>query len=175
MKNTILGLLLLVVFGELVVIRIIREDAADSKVLSLQATSIPIPTMTPSPTPTEIPTPVPTKSPTPKPTKTPTPIPQPTFSSQEINGLIDRFAAQYGVSSDVLRYIALCESGFDQMASNAGYAGLYQFGVTAWKNLRKEFGEDVNPDLRYNAEEAVQTAAYAVSENKGGIWPNCLP
>ena len=35
-------------------------------------------------------------------------------------------------------------------------------------------GEDKNNDLRFNAEEAVQTAAYVLSINQAYIWPNCV-
>ena len=43
------------------------------------------------------------------------------------------------------------------------------------KNLRKEFGEDTDPNLRFNAEEAIQTAAYGLSKGKSALWPNCTP
>lgn len=141
--------------------------------LSPSATIIPI--ASPSATPTASPsatiilklTPTPTKI---KPTPTPT-----STSSEEVNEFIDRFAAQYGVDKNVLRHIAICESGFKSGATNGPYAGLYQFGSTTWQNIRKEIGEDTNPDLRYAAKDAVQTAAYAVSKGKGGMWPNCFP
>lgn len=135
--------------------------------------------VTPSPKPTVKPTPKPTTKPTPKvtPTRvpTPTPIPQPLFTSQQVNQFIDRFAGQYAVDPNVLRHIAVCESGFNPAAQNTVYAGLFQFNPTTWANIRKQIGEDVNPDLRFNAEEAVQTAAYALSQGKTGIWPNCMP
>lgn len=172
MKNVVLTVLILIAVGELITLGIIKAKPKE-EVLSVSVTPSPTPMATFTPTP--IPTPSPTKAPTPRPTMTPTPVPQPTFTSEEINGFIDRFAAQYSVSPDVLRHIALCESGFKPEAHNAGYAGLYQFGTITWKNIRKEFGEDINPDLRFNAEEAVQTAAYAVSMGKSGIWPNCHP
>ena len=127
------------------------------------------PTPSPTPEPTETPIPMPTKSPT------PTPIPQPTYSSQQINELINRFASQYGVSPDILRHIALCESGFNPLASNGDYVGLYQFDPTTWKNIRTKMGEDTDSALRANAEEAVQTAAYNLHINNAGIWPNCIP
>jgi len=133
--------------------------------------------VTPSPSPTDSPTPEPTPTPTPVPTPkpTPTPVPQPTYSSQQINEFIDRFAAQYNVSPHILRHIALCESGFNPEALYVGYAGLYQFGPITWKNVRIKMGEDPDISLRYNAEEAVQTAAYNLSINNAGIWPNCAP
>ncbi|HSV94590.1 MAG TPA: transglycosylase SLT domain-containing protein [Spirochaetia bacterium] len=113
----------------------------------------------------------------PKPTPTtvmPTPTPTPE-TSEAVNGFIERFAAQFGVDKNVLRHIALCESGFNSRATNGPYAGLYQFGSVTWQNIRKEIGEDTNPDLRYSAKDAVQTAAYAVSKGRGGMWPNCFP
>jgi len=132
------------------------------------------PSFTMSPSPTEIPTPTP--SPTPVPTKTPTPIPTPSpVSSEEVNGFIERFAGQYGVDPNVVRHLAICESGFRSNAVNGTYVGLFQFGPITWKNIRTEIGENIDPALRYSAEESVQTAAYALSKGKEKIWPNCIP
>lgn len=151
----------------------------ETKVLSEKVVVSESPTPTSSPEPTESPSHTPTPTSTPKATPTlkptPTPVIQPQYSSQEINGFIERFSAQYGVDPNILRHIAICESGFNPLAEVAGYAGLYQFGRITWGNIRKEIGEDPDPDLRYNAEEAVQTAAYALSQGKTGIWPNCTP
>jgi soluble lytic murein transglycosylase-like protein len=97
------------------------------------------------------------------------------FSSEQINVFIERFAGQYGVDANVLRHVAVCESGFNPHASNLSYAGLYQFTSNTWGNYRKQMGEDENPDLRFNAEEAVQTAAYIMSIGKTHIWPSCVP
>jgi hypothetical protein len=145
----------------------------------LKPTPTPTPTLTPTPTPTLTPTPSPTStpSPTPTPTMTPTPTlpPQPTYSVEQINALIERFAGQYGVDPNLLRHIAICESNFNPLAINGPYAGLYQFDSVTWKNNRQLMNEDINPDLRFNAEEAVQTAAFVLSIGRGGIWPNCLP
>jgi hypothetical protein len=178
-KNIIVYILLLLLAAELVALGVIRSQKTKTAVLSLSIEPSPTSTPVETPEPTPIPTPTPTNSPKPTVTptvkSTPTPVPQPVFSSQEINGFVDRFASQYGVNADVLRHVALCESGFNPLAMNLGYAGLYQFGSTTWKNIRNSFGEDPNPDLRLNAEEAVQTAAYAISIGKGGLWPNCMP
>jgi len=125
------------------------------------------------------PTPTPTPSPTPKPTKTPkptpTPIPQPVFSSEEIHGFIERFAGQYGVDPNVLRHLAVCESGFNPLAEKLNYVGLFQFSPNTWIKYRQLMGEDIDISLRANAEEAVQTAAYALSSGDDHIWPNCAP
>lgn len=117
----------------------------------------------------------PTLAPAPTPSPKPTVLLPPPTSSQEINGFIDRFAAYYGVNPHVLRHLAICESGFASNARNSAYAGLYQFGPVTWKNNRLKMGEDPNLALRYNAEEATQTAAYMLSLGRIGVWPNCQP
>jgi soluble lytic murein transglycosylase-like protein len=135
----------------------------------------------PSLTPTSIPTPtlmvLPTLTPTPFPTRIPTPttVPQPKFKPEEIQAFIERFAAQYSVDPNVLRYIAVCESGFNPNAVNGLYAGLYQFSKITWKSNRLTMGEDTDANLRFNAEEATQTAAYLISRGRKEIWPNCYP
>lgn len=143
------------------------------------ASEMPTPSETPSPTPepteTPKPTPKPTVKPTPTPVPTATPIPAPTFTPAEINALIDRFGGQYAVDPNLLRHVALCESGLNPKATNGAYAGLYQFGPTTWINYRKLLGEETNVSLRLNAEEAIQTAAYAISLGKRHLWPNCMP
>ena len=130
-----------------------------------------------SPTPSQTPTPTTTK-PTPTPTPTPTPslVPTPTpISSEQINALIERFAAQYVVDPNVLRHIAICESGFNPSAVNGSYVGLYQFGPITWATNRIPIGENPDPSLRFNAEESIQTAAYMLQTKGRGFWPNCQP
>ena len=155
--------------------------------LGLLATSLPAGIMAfqGSPKPevlSEISTPLPTFSPTTKPTKTPspsltaTPLPTPSpISSEEIMRLLEGFAGQYGVDPNVLRYIAICESGFNPNAVNGPYVGLYQFGRITWSTNRILIGEDPNPDLRFNAGESIQTAAYMLAEKGRQFWPNCNP
>lgn len=184
MKSIVLAFVLVAVLSGLSFSFFLNLTAnGEPKVLSEEVivTGSPTPTLSPEPTesPSPTPTEAPTLTPTPKarltPTPTAKPIVQPQYSSQEINGFIERFSAQYGVDPNAVRHIAICESGFNPLAEMAGYAGLFQFGKVTWANIRKEFGEDPNPDLRYNAEEAVQTAAYALSRGKVAIWPNCIP
>lgn len=169
MKTFILWVLLIILLGELISLYSMNKGKTQEKVLA-ENTSIPTQSPTPSPSPT------PTPSPTPKPTvkPTPTPLPQPKFTSQQINEFIERFASQYSVDPNLLRHIALCESGFNAFAKRAGYAGLYQFGPITWQNIRVALGEDKDINLRFNAEEAVQTAAYVLHINNAGIWPNCV-
>lgn len=158
--------------------RFIDGRISKGKVLALKteenlAETIPTVTFTPSPFSTSTPTatPIPTNTNTP----TPTIIAQPIVTSEEIHKLMDRFAGQYGVDVNILRHIATCESGFNSTVVNGPYGGLYQFNVNVWKNNRVLMGEDPNPDLRFNAEESTQTAAYLISKGKRSLWPNCYP
>ncbi len=142
-------------------------------------TPTPSPSPSPTPAPTETPTPEPTQTQTPKPTIKPTIAPTvppaPKYTSQQINEFIDRFAGQYAVDPNIVRHIALCESGFNPEAVNGPYSGLFQFGSNTWQNYRIKMGENPEPNLRVDAEEAVQTASYALSLGNGKIWPNCQP
>jgi len=174
----------------------ITKVFVNSRPQVLQAEIIENPTDTPTPIPTSTSTPTPSPTSTPRPTlsepdaspsrrptstltptftPTPTTPPPPPATSEQIQGFIERFAGQYGVDANVLRYIGVCESGLNPLAVNGPYAGIYQFSSSAWINNRKLLGEDTNPDLRFNAEESVQTAAYLLSVGKGYLWPNCLP
>ncbi len=174
----------LILFGSLIILSIevfyFFGNSSKTLVLGGHEVSIPtsVPTGTPTLEPTPSPTPEPTETPIPTPTKspTPTPIPQPTYSSQQINEFIDRFAAQYNVDPHLLRHIAVCESDFkpDAIYLNK-YVGLYQFDAGTWRNVRVKMGEDPDINLRANAEEAVQTAAYNLHINNAGVWPNCIP
>lgn len=180
------------------VTKAINHVYSENQVLSYESKNLEsISTQTPTPietsalslTPTETPTPqsksdrpleetllaTSTTSITPTTFPTTTIALQTPFTSQEINGFIDRFAVQYKVDSNVLRHIATCESGFNPLAFNKYYAGLYQFSPNAWVKYRTEMGEDTNPDLRFNAEEATQTAVFVISTNRTYIWPNCTP
>jgi len=191
-ENYILGFLLLILASEVFTLYSIQTQkpiTLSGRVLSETegaeraqpfTRNTPPETLSPSPRPTAQPvtrnTPPETLSPTPRPTAQPvTRNTPPAISSQEINGFIDRFSGQYGVDPNVIRHIAICESGFNPSAKKLSYSGLFQFGPTTWENLRIKMGEDENPDLRLNVEEAVQTAAYAVSIKDQSIWPHCYP
>jgi len=153
-----------------------KDIFEEEEILSPQFEIIsPTPSPTPEPTNTPTPTPKPKPQPTPTLKPTPTPISQPTVSSEQINSFIERFAGQYGVDPSALRSIAVCESGFNPLAANLVYAGLYQFTPTTWIKYRELLGEETNPDLRFNAEEAVQTAAFVLSLGQTFIWPSCVP
>ena len=173
------GIIFLIIVSFLLV-GYILADLIDRKFVNKKAlfesvTNSPL-DITPTSTPTLTPSPIPTASPTPKPKNTPTPRPlQPKILQSEIHTLMERFAGQYAVDVNVLRHIAVCESGFNPSAVNGPYAGLYQFNIATWKNNRVLMGEDTNPDLRFSAEESIQTAAYLISRGRRSLWPNCYP
>lgn len=109
-------------------------------------------------------------TPTAKSTPTPT-----MATSEEVYKLIEKYAPMKGIDPNVIRHMALCESGFRSNATNGIYAGLFQFAPASWRSIRAEMSKDTNIDLRYSPEEAIQTAIYALSMGRGGMWPNCMP
>ncbi len=135
----------------------------------------PLPTFTPTPTNTPTPTPTPTNTPTP--TLTPTPtiyIPPP--APGEIDGYFKKYASEYSVDETLMRKIAACESGYNTTSHNTtyDYAGMYQFSRDTWTGTRNQMSDDPNPDLRFNAEQAIKTAAFKISRGGQNAWRNCL-
>lgn len=94
-------------------------------------------------------------------------------SSLYLEGLMERYGEDYGVSKEVLKKIAFCESTYNPMAINGPYAGMYQFLASTWISNRNAMGLDSNPDLRFNAEEAIKTTAFKISRDGTGAWPVC--
>lgn len=142
-------------------------------------TPTPTPTNTPTPTPTNTPTPTPTETPTPTPTDTTTPTPTAAPATQpngtDLDNWFTQYANQYHVARELLHKIAGCESHFNTNANYADmYLGMYQFGEQTWISARTAMGADPNPALRTNAEEAIKTAAYKISQGGAGAWPNCI-
>lgn len=127
--------------------------------LSPTATPTPSPTMTPTLTPTAIPTP----------TATPTAI----ITSEDLERLFSQYSSQYSVENEQLKRIAQCESEFNSQARYLDYGGLFQFSSASWNSTRSLMGLDPNPDLRFNAEEAIKTAAFKISQEGISAWPNC--
>ncbi len=125
------------------------------------------PTETPTPTTTPSPTPIPSY--TPVPTNTPIPLPVSSYES-----LFDQFSNQYTVDKNLLKKIALCESGINPSSNGGIYAGMYQFAERTWINTRSQMGADTNPDLRFSAKDAIETAAFKISHGGIGAWSGCL-
>lgn len=91
----------------------------------------------------------------------------------DLEPLFDKYSSQYGVSKALIKKIAQCESGFNPKAVNGPYAGMYQFLASTWISQRKIMGEDPNPELRFNAKEAVKTTAFKISRDGAGAWSVC--
>lgn len=89
--------------------------------------------------------------------------------------LFEKYAAEYGITSSTLSIISKCESGHNPQAlsSNQLYGGLFQFATPTWQSNRRAMGLDDNPSLRFNAEEAIKTAAFKISRDGVGAWPTC--
>lgn len=144
----------------------------------LEAFFAPTPTVTPSltptptPTPTSTPTPTPTTTPTPRPKPTPTPV-LPTTSPLSMEDLFSKYASQYTVSKDLLKRIAGCESGFNPKATNGDYGGLFQFSSLAWREARGRIGLNADANLRFDAEEAIKTAAHEIQVKGTSGWAAC--
>lgn len=139
--------------------------------------SVLTPTLTPTPiakisTPTPKPARTPIPSPTGGPTPTPTAIPIIVLPA-DLEELFSKYSTAYGVDKELLKRIAKCESGLNPNAQTKEYAGLFQFGATIWIQTRTLMGQNPDLNLRLNPEEAIRTAAFMVSQNHLGIWPNC--
>lgn len=94
-------------------------------------------------------------------------------SPKEIIQLIEKYASTYGVDKNMMIGIAKCESNFKENAVNGPYVGIYQFVAGTWISNRRVMGLDESPDLRYNAEESIKTAAFKMSRDGFGAWPVC--
>lgn len=130
-----------------------------SEVLGITVSSTPAPTISaPTATPTSV---------------TPTPT-QVVVSAQEIDSYFEKYSREYNVDINLLRKIAVCESGYNTNSkSKHGYAGMFQFSESAWRGARNRMGHDANPDLRFNPEESIKTAAFKISRDGTGAWPAC--
>lgn len=157
--------------------------AVGQKVLSAPISG-PSPTVGVLPTPTTLPTQTPTSTPSPTflpPTKTPTPtivvLPTPKLSSSQIYELTNTYGYYYHVDPNIIRHIAICESGFSSVAQNGQYAGMFQFSVPTWESYRQKMNQDPNPNLRFDPEAAIETTAYILSQDPSAVnnWPNCRP
>jgi beta-N-acetylhexosaminidase len=115
-----------------------------------------------------------TETPIPTPTFTPSPTPRPiSVYTGDLENLFIKYSNQYSVSRDLLKKIADCESHFHSNSVNGPYGGMYQFHEGTWINVRKMMNENTDPSLRFNAEEAIKTAAFKISVGGVGSWPNC--
>lgn len=111
---------------------------------------------------------------TPKPAATPVPKAV-SLEPSALDSLFEKYGAEYGLSATMLKHIAKCESGLrpEALSSNGLYGGLFQFVSPTWSSNRRAMGLDPDPALRFNAEEAIKTAAFKISRDGVGAWPVC--
>lgn len=107
------------------------------------------------------------------PQHTPTPVMQ--MPATDLEPLFNQYGQKYGVSPEVLRSIAFCESSFNSQVTspNGLYGGLYQYLDSTWRATRSQMQLDDHPDLRYNAKEAIKTTAFKIAQGGIGAWPQC--
>ncbi|MCL4338549.1 transglycosylase family protein [Patescibacteria group bacterium] len=67
----------------------------------------------------------------------------------------------------------MCESGLNPKADNGIYGGLYQFSAGSWETTRIRMNLNPDPNLRFNAEEAIKTAAFKLAADGVYAWPHC--
>ncbi len=113
-------------------------------------------------------TPTLTPTPTPVPTITPTPI-----SYTQLEDLFTKYSGSESISRELLRKIAVCESGLNPNARNGIYGGLFQFSEGSWITTRRKMNMDTNPNLRFDLEQSIRTAAFKMALDGPGAWPNC--
>ncbi len=171
LKYILVGVLFLCMVG---VVFLRKRAFSTTKLLSYFISPTPTSTPTPTLTPTPIPTSTPTPTPTPLPTATPTPSPPTPIPATSFESYFDQYSIQYKVNKDLLKKIAFCESGISPGAKNGPYGGMYQFTIETWQATRKQMGVDANPDLRFGAKEAIETAAFKISRGGESAWKNCL-
>ena len=145
-------------------------------------------TVTPTPQPKADPPLAETPSPTLEPTNTPTPSPSPQpkadqpladtptqtpITSQQLDEWFTRYSNHFAIDRQKLWKVAVCESNLRSDARNGDYGGLFQFSTYTWNTTRRAMNMDPNPELRFNPEEAIRTAAFKMSTVGLSSWPNC--
>jgi soluble lytic murein transglycosylase-like protein len=100
-------------------------------------------------------------------------IPIVSANEVQLETYFDAFSKEYGVSKEVLKTIAYCESGIRPQATNGPYGGMFQFTQGTWISNRKAMGLEPNPNLRFDAREAIKTAAFKISRDGVSAWPVC--
>lgn len=112
-----------------------------------------------------------TSEPTAMPTLAPTAAPLP---ATDYEAYFDQYSSAYKVDKELLKHIANCESHFHPGSTNGIYGGMFQFAPSTWSSTRASMGADTNPDLRFDAKEAINTAAFKIANGGADAWAACL-
>jgi hypothetical protein len=120
-------------------------------------------------------------SPSPKPTLKPeatpalTKAPVAVVPVSDYEPLFEQWSAHFGVDINLLKHIARCESRFNPAAVGGIYGGMYQFSSSTWQSTRAAMDHETDPNLRFDANEAIKTAAFKIASGGQSAWKNCLP
>lgn len=149
---------------------------ASPQVLAVSTTN-PTPTPASEPNNEPLPTPLPSLTPTPKPSISPSPQPKasskPPVTAAQMDEWFTNYANKESVNRDLLKKIAVCESKLNPKAVNGIYGGMFQFSSSTWISTRRFMNMDTDPKLRFDAEEAIKTAAVRIATMGDKAWPNC--
>lgn len=140
--------------------------------LSIAPTPPPFVPASPLPTATPSPTLKPTPVGTPKPSSTPRPSASPVTAAQ-LEEWFTKYANRESINKDLLKKIGVCESNLKASAVNGIYGGMYQFSPSTWVSTRRMMNQNTDPNLRFDAEEAIKTAAVRIATLGDKAWPNC--
>lgn len=148
----------------------LAELTLDSSVMdsSLQLTPSPNPFANPLPSPLPSHTPVTSVSPANPPAAAVLP-------ATNYESLFEQWSTHFGVDVNLLKHIARCESRFNPASIGGIYGGMYQFSASTWKSTRTSMEHDPDPNLRFDANEAIKTAAFKIASGGQSAWKNCLP
>ncbi len=93
----------------------------------------------------------------------------------QVEEWFQKYGGEFGVDPIKLRNIARCESNFHPDSVNAGgpYLGMYQYLESTWVATRTDMGEDPDPALVFNAQEAIKTSAWKIAHGGIDAWPVC--
>ena len=97
------------------------------------------------------------------------------LTPEYLNEAFQLYSAQYGVDKEVLTKIADCESHFNPgvQSKNGIYGGMYQYSASTWASTRNAMGLNPDPSGRFDAQEAIKTTAFKISQGGIGAWPEC--
>ncbi len=95
------------------------------------------------------------------------------MTGSQLDNWFTHYANFYSIDRQKLWSVAVCESGLRVSAVNGDYAGLFQFSPSTWIAVRLRMNMPHDPALRFNPEESIRTAAFKMSQNGYGAWPNC--
>lgn len=87
----------------------------------------------------------------------------------------EEYGSRFGIDKQKLKRIAACESGFHPNSINPSgpYLGMFQYVESTWVATRRAMGENPDPQLVFNPEEAIKTSAWKIAHGGIDAWPVC--